>query len=180
MVLDFSFDLTGMTLLALAFCNKKNLTGEYTFRGGMLSDAKSKTRARLASWCVLKTHCTNKLGWQLWLMNLATLPLLPASKQYSGPLSISSSTMYDGKDTSPTLFCWTQVTQTNELDAKSTYGNIKQKTYKLLDTSYMFWVTRDFFFEIYRDKLTKQNREYTLNVYRLTVVWFTYFGVQTN
>jgi hypothetical protein len=50
----------------------------------MLSAANSTTRANRKSWCVLKTHCTNKLGSQQWFINLAIFPVDPASMQNSG------------------------------------------------------------------------------------------------
>jgi len=63
----------------------------------MLSAANSTTRANRKSWCVLKTHCTNKLGSQQWFINLATFPVDPASMQNSGALSESWSSYFSSK-----------------------------------------------------------------------------------
>lgn len=83
--------------------NKKaRRTRERTFKGGMLSAAMSITLASLISWWLLSTHWTNKFGSQLWLMNLARLPV-PAASMQNGTLSDDSSTIFfkwDGTDTS--------------------------------------------------------------------------------
>lgn len=87
------------------------ITGEErTFSGGILSAAISITRASFTSWWTLNTHWTKRFGWQLWLMNLAMLPVEPASMQNSGTLSLvlSSSFSKVGKDTSRNRL-WTEA-----------------------------------------------------------------------
>ena len=77
----------------------------FTCIGSMLSAANNTTRASLTSWWELKTHWTKRLGSQLWLINLATLPYNPASIQNSGPVSdtwsfLSLAWLLEGIDTS--------------------------------------------------------------------------------
>lgn len=60
------------------------------------------------SWCELRTHWTKRLGWQLWLMNLAMFPVEPASMQNSGTLSDLWSSLLSehvGMDTSLNRLC---------------------------------------------------------------------------
>lgn len=71
----------------------------------MLSAAKSITRANRKSWCVLKTHCTNKLGSQQWFINLAIFPVDPASMQNSGALSEPWSSYLSNRFTANGTFC---------------------------------------------------------------------------
>lgn len=78
--------------------------------GSISSAANSTIRASRISWWVLKMHWTNRLGWQLWLINLVTLPQEPASIQNSDSLSsILTSTFFRGSiagaDPSPFRLC---------------------------------------------------------------------------
>ena len=68
----------------IIFTTREREDQQLTCNGGMLSAANSTTRANLTSWCELKTHCTKRLGSQLWLINLAIFPVVPASMQNSG------------------------------------------------------------------------------------------------
>ena len=82
----------------------------FTCIGRMLSAANNTTRASLTSWWELKTHWTKRLGSQLWLINLATLPYNPASIQNSGPVSdiwsfLSLAWLLEGIDTSRNRLC---------------------------------------------------------------------------
>lgn len=61
------------------------------WRGGMVSAATSMIFASLISLCELNTHWMKRFGWQLWFMNLAMLPMEPASMQYSGAWEASES-----------------------------------------------------------------------------------------
>lgn len=82
-----------------------------TWRGSIVSAAKSVTFASLTSLCELKTHWTKRLGWQLWFINLAKLPIELASMQYSGAggASESFSGWRLGRCISdPALFCRTE------------------------------------------------------------------------
>lgn len=59
------------------------------------------------SWCELNTHWTNRLGSQLWFINLAIFPVEPASMQKSGTLWSSglSSELTAGKHTACDRLC---------------------------------------------------------------------------